>query len=127
MSGRKSFANLKSEVEATPERRARLEKERQFVNSVIGLTAIREARGTTQQEIADAWDVSQANVSQIERTADIHLSTLRRYISALGGHIEIRAVFPDGAMPVLSDGESADAEVADRPAPPPRSHDRVVA
>ena len=117
MSGRKSFANLQREVEASPERRARLDRERQFVHTIIGLTAIREARGATQQQIADAWDVSQANVSQIERTSDIYLSTLRKYIAALGGQIEIRAVFPDEVISVLSDAVPADSVRGVKPAP----------
>ncbi|MHB1526305.1 MAG: XRE family transcriptional regulator [Candidatus Dormibacteria bacterium] len=109
MSGLKSFANLKREVESKPERRVRLNEEREFVKTIIGLTAIREARGATQQQVADAWEVSQANVSQIERTSDIYLSTLRKYISALGGRVEIRAIFPDEIISVLSDGEAVEA------------------
>ncbi|MHB8312327.1 MAG: XRE family transcriptional regulator, partial [Candidatus Dormibacteria bacterium] len=70
---------------------------------------IREARGATQQQVADAWEVSQANVSQIERTSDIYLSTLRKYIFALGGRVEIRAIFPDEIISVLSDGEAVEA------------------
>ena len=118
MSGRKNFANLQREVDSNPERRARLDRERQYVHTIIGLTAIREARGATQQQIADAWEVSQANVSQIERTSDIYLSTLRKYISALGGKIEIRAVFPDEVISVLTDAPPADAVPVLRPAPP---------
>jgi predicted transcriptional regulator len=105
MSGRKNFTNLKREVEANPERRARLDRERQFVRTILGLTAMREARGATQRQIAEAWDVSQANVSQIERTQDIFLSTLSKYIAALGGQIEIRAIFPDEVITLLGDGK----------------------
>jgi predicted XRE-type DNA-binding protein len=117
MSGRKNFANLKREVEANPERRARLDRERQFLRTILGLTAIREARGSTQRQIAEAWEVSQANVSQIERTQDIYLSTLRKYIAALGGHIEIRAVFPDEVITLLGDGKTMEAAGAKRSAP----------
>lgn len=105
MSGRKNFADLKRGVEANPVRRARLDRERQFVRTILGLTAMREARGATQRQIAEAWDVSQANVSQIERTEDIYISTLRKYIAALGGQIEIRAVFPDEVITLLGDGK----------------------
>ena len=112
MSGRKSFANLKREVEATPERRARLDRERQFVHAILGLTAMREARGATQRQIAEAWDVSQANVSQIEHTPDIYLSTLGKYVAALGGQIEIRAVFPDEVFTLVGEGGGVDAESA---------------
>jgi len=117
MSGRKNFTNLKREVEANPERRARLDRERQFVRTVLGLTAMREARGATQRQIAEAWDVSQANVSQIERTQDIFLSTLRRYIEALGGQIEVRAVFPDEVISLLGDGKTMAAAGAMRSKP----------
>jgi predicted XRE-type DNA-binding protein len=110
MSGRKKFANLRREIEANPERRARLDRERQFVRTIIGLTAIREARGATQRQIAEAWDVSQPNVSQIERTQDIYLSTLRKYVAALGGEIEINAVFPDEVITLLDNGETRTAE-----------------
>lgn len=105
MSARKNFTNLKREVEANPERRARLDRERQFVRTILGLTAMREARGATQRQIAEAWDVSQANVSQIEHTQDIFLSTLSKYIAALGGQIEVRAVFPDEVITLLGDGK----------------------
>jgi predicted transcriptional regulator len=105
MSGRKNFINLKRQVEANPERRARLDRERQFVRTILGLTAMREARGATQRQIAEAWDVSQPNVSQIERTQDIFLSTLSKYIAALGGQIEVRAVFPDEVITLLGDGK----------------------
>jgi DNA-binding XRE family transcriptional regulator len=101
LSGRKSFAKLMREVEANPVRRVRLDRERQFVHAILGLTAMREARGATQRQIAEAWDVSQANVSQIEHTPDIYLSTLCKYVAALGGQIEIRAVFPDEVITLV--------------------------
>lgn len=113
MSGRKSFANLKREIEANPERRARLDRDRHHIHAILGLTAMREARGATQQQIADAWDVSQANVSQIERTPDIYLSTLGKYVAALGGQIQIRAVFPDGMITLV--GEEDEPTDAERP------------
>jgi predicted transcriptional regulator len=116
MSGRKSFANLKREVEANPERRARLDRERQFVHAILGLTEMREARGATQRQIAEAWDVSQANVSQIEHTPDIYLSTLGKYVAALGGQIEIRAVFPDEVFTLVGEGDRVDDAKTSTPA-----------
>jgi DNA-binding XRE family transcriptional regulator len=125
MSGRKNFANLKREVEANPERRARLDRERQFVRTILGLTAVREARGATQRQVAEAWEVSQANVSQIERTQDIYLSTLRKYIAALGGQVEIRAVFPDQVITLLGDGEMTGAISAESSASTARAGSRI--
>lgn len=95
MSGRHNFRKLQAQIDADPARRARVQRERELTEAIIQLTALREARGATQQQIADAWEATQANVSQIEHTPDIYVSTLRKYVEALGGELEIRAVFPD--------------------------------
>jgi hypothetical protein len=44
---------------------------------------------------ADALDTDQGNVSRLEQQADMYVSTLRRYLEALGGTLEIVAHFPD--------------------------------
>jgi predicted transcriptional regulator len=49
----------------------------------------------TQKQIAAAMHVSQANISRIEHGEDAQLSTIRNYVNALGGRLEVRAVFPD--------------------------------
>jgi len=56
---------------------------------------LRIARGVTQADLARALEVSQSTISQTEHRADAQLSTLARYVEALGGHLEIAAVFPD--------------------------------
>ncbi len=61
MSGHKPFDNLRKAVDADPERRARVEREKQIMTDVLALTRLREARGATQEELARAWDVSQSN------------------------------------------------------------------
>jgi hypothetical protein len=40
------------------------------------------------------------NVSRVENAADLYVSTLARYVEALGGHLELTAVFPDQVVPV---------------------------
>jgi DNA-binding XRE family transcriptional regulator len=106
MSGHKNFRILREQLDKRlaqdPAGRARLESERRLTEAIIQLTELREARGATQQQIADAWEVTQANISQIEHTPDISLSTLRNYVEALGGRLEIRAVFPDQTINLLS-------------------------
>ena len=101
MSGRHNFRTLQDRIAADPKRRARLESDRRLTEAIIALSALREARGATQQQIAEAWDVTQANVSQIEHTPDVYLSTLRNYVAALGGCLEITAVFPDQTIRLL--------------------------
>ena len=57
---------------------------------------MRHARRLTQVQLATALGVSQAQVSRIENQADLYLSTLRSYVEAMGGELQLRAVFPDG-------------------------------
>ena len=115
MSGHKNFRILEEQhdqrLAANPDGRAELQRERQVTRAIIELTRLREARGATQQQIADAWRASQANVSQIEHTPDIFLSTLRRYVEALGGQLEIRAVFPDQTITLSPNFESLTADI----------------
>jgi transcriptional regulator with XRE-family HTH domain len=59
------------------------------------LSRLRETRGHTQQELAARLGIRQATVSGMERRSDIQFSTLRRVINALGGDLEIVAVFPE--------------------------------
>ena len=62
------------------------------------LEEVRKARQMTQAKLADALGVNQGEVSKIEHRTDIYLSTLADYVEALGGKLEIRAVFPDREM-----------------------------
>ena len=64
------------------------------------LEEIRKARQMTQAKLADALGVNQGEVSKIEHRTDIYLSTLAGYVEALGGKLEIRAVFPDREMQI---------------------------
>lgn len=100
MSGHKNFRALREQLRANPEHAKLLERRRavqeaELVEAVQMLTALREARGVTQMEIAQAWDSTQSNVSRFEHAQDTYLSTLMRYVAALGGRLEMRAVFPD--------------------------------
>src|SRR5215471_6690464 len=66
--------------------------------AAMPLEEVRKARQMTQAKLADALGVNQGEVSKIEHRTDIYLSTLAGYIEALGGKLEIRAVFPDREM-----------------------------
>ena len=59
----------------------------------LGLARIRAERQVTQVELAARLDRSQGNVSELERRTDVYLSTLREYVEALGGELEVSAVF----------------------------------
>jgi transcriptional regulator with XRE-family HTH domain len=88
---RKSFNQLREQIDANPARRAKVEKHKAAM-----LGELRRQLDLTQVVVADRLDVTQENISQIERgDADVRLSTLSRYVEALGGRLEIQARFPD--------------------------------
>ncbi|HTB19102.1 MAG TPA: XRE family transcriptional regulator [Bryobacteraceae bacterium] len=67
----------------------------------MALDELRSAKQLTQADMAEMLDVPQSSISRIERRADMYLSTLRNYIHAMGGVLQIQAVFPDGGPVVI--------------------------
>ena len=64
----------------------------------VGLAALRKAREHTQAELASEMGLPQNSVSDIERRTDLLLTTLAKYIRALGGELEIHAIFPEATF-----------------------------
>lgn len=58
------------------------------------LKQLREGRGVTQAVVATSMGIQQPSVSKIEKQDDWSLSTLQRFVEALGGELEVRARFP---------------------------------
>jgi DNA-binding XRE family transcriptional regulator len=77
------------------EQRAINEEARKLIREESTLAAIREAKKKSQVELAKKLGVLQPAVSKIERQTDMYLSTLSSYIEAMGGELEIVAVFPN--------------------------------
>ena len=67
----------------------------------MALDELRSAKQLTQAAMAEMLGVPQSSISRIERRADMYLSTLRNYIHAMGGVLQIQAVFPDGGAVVI--------------------------
>ena len=61
--------------------------------NVLTLQQLRQGFDMTQVEVARAADMTQSELSRLESRADHRISTLRRYVDALGGKLEITAVF----------------------------------
>lgn len=76
-----------------PERRARLDAEVRRELLAMELRELREQAGKTQAEVAEIAEMTQAELSKFERREDHLVSTLRRYVTALGGELEVVAVF----------------------------------
>ena len=61
---------------------------------VEGLQALRKLAERSQAEMAKTLKIKQPSVHKIEKQADLYLSTLRRYVEAAGGTLELRVELP---------------------------------
>ncbi|QBR83838.1 transcriptional regulator [Legionella israelensis] len=68
----------------------------------MDLTEIRRIRHITQHQVAEALQIKQPSVAQLEKRNDIYISTLRNYLSSLGANLELIASFPDGTKISIS-------------------------
>lgn len=89
--------NFKDYIAKLPqERQEAIHKEAErIIAEEMTLQTLRKARAYSQKRVGEKLKVKQAEVSKIERRADLYLSTLRDYIEALGGELELVATFPD--------------------------------
>src|SRR5260370_1030966 len=95
----RNYKELQAKMDPTSlaanKRRVREELQR------MALEELRSAKQLTQADLAEMLDVPQSSISRIERRADMYLSTLRNYIHAMGGALQIQAVFRDGGAVVI--------------------------
>jgi len=89
----------------------------------MSLSALREEREVTQNDLAQRTGMSRRSVSRIERQSDVMLSTLARYVAGLGAKLEVTAVFDDGESRSLL-GPAGDRDEAPTPFPPAPSRPR---
>jgi transcriptional regulator with XRE-family HTH domain len=83
-------------IDAMPaHRRQKIAQRVRETIAAMPLDELRKARQMTQAKLAQSLGVNQGEVSKIEHRTDLYLSTLSEYVEALGGRLEIRAVFPD--------------------------------
>lgn len=94
----KKFAELQARM--TPESRAQAKLLFQQHLQEMPLHELRKAQKLSQQSLAKALNINQAAVSKMERRTDMYISTLRDYIRAMGGELEIIATFPDGQVKI---------------------------
>lgn len=88
-------------------RRKKIEKRaKALLSEEMSLQELRKARALSQVEMAKTLGIAQKQISDIERRTDMHISTLRRSIEAMGGTLSLIAEFPD-RKPVVLAGISA--------------------
>ena len=88
------------EARMSPERQVRIAARVKEELALMPLQQIRNARQMTQTRLAELLEMDQGNISKLEQRTDMYLSTLRSYVEAMGGTLEIRAVFPDGDIKI---------------------------
>jgi transcriptional regulator with XRE-family HTH domain len=82
-------------AELPPERKLRVQARYQGLKGgVEGLRELREIAGKAQLDVAAALHIKQPSVSKIEKQTDMYLSTLRNYIEAIGGKLELVVKLP---------------------------------
>jgi len=82
-------------AELPPERQERIEARYQELRQEVeGLRELRLIAGKAQADIATALKIKQPSVSKIEKQADMYLSTLRSYVEAIGGELELVVKLP---------------------------------
>lgn len=86
----------------------------QMRREVEGLRELRQIAGKAQEDIATALNIKQPSVSKIEKQADMYLSTLRSYVEAVGGKLELIVQLP--GAPVLRLDHLGDIVESRRPA-----------
>jgi len=98
------FLKFSAPTKADPVRRARIDAHKRAIRSAMALADLREALGVTQQQMAAAMEESQANISRIEHQENVYFSTLAQYIMALGGQLQVTAVFPEQSLRLTQGG-----------------------
>jgi hypothetical protein len=84
----------------SPEAEARIVAELTKAREEMPLCDLRRAREFTQAQLAAVMNDQQSSVSRLEKQADMYVSTLRSYIEAMGGELEVVARFQDRAIRV---------------------------
>ncbi len=98
----KPFRRLAENINSDPARRARVDEHKRVM-----LAELRRSLDLTQTELGETLEVSQRGVSHVEHESNPRLATLADYVSALGGRLEVRAVFEDRAVELTLPAERA--------------------
>ena len=113
------MASLEDELAKLPEaRRAKVDaRAAELIAEEMTLRDLRRALDRTQVAVARKLGVKQETVSRLEQRSDMLLSTLRSYVEAMGGELDLVAKFP--GRPVVRLKALASVEHRDQP-----DHDR---
>ena len=93
--------NLEEIIQKIPLERQKKIEERasELIAEEMTLQDLRKARSLTQERMAELLSIRQDSVSRLEKRTDLLLSTLRSYIKAMGGELQLTVTFP---FPILA-------------------------
>ncbi|MCU7347029.1 helix-turn-helix domain-containing protein [Escherichia albertii] len=81
----------------SPESQARIAAKVEEMRQTIALHQLREVLNISQTEMAAAMGIKQPTLAKMEQADnDPRLSTLKRYVAALGGELSIDVKLPNG-------------------------------
>lgn len=103
----KKFQNLRDNM--SQERRDKVEAMAKEMLVEMPMHALRDALQFTQQQLAEELGVKQGTISKMERRPDHLVSTLRRFVEAMGGELELKAHFPTGTVSISDLGGDDDS------------------
>jgi transcriptional regulator with XRE-family HTH domain len=102
----RKFQELRDRM--SPNSRARADAIAAQLRAAMPLFELRRARQLSQEQLAETLGEKQPSISRLEQRTDMYVSTLRRYIEAMGGQLDIVARFPDGEVSIDQFGKAAE-------------------
>ncbi|MDJ0675895.1 MAG: XRE family transcriptional regulator [Calothrix sp. MO_167.B42] len=80
----------------SPERREKIvEESNLLIAEEMTRQQLRQALKLTQEQMAELLQIDQENISRLEQRTDLMLSTLRKYVAAMGGELKLTVEFPN--------------------------------
>jgi len=94
----KSFSKLRSTMPDSAQKKSK--QKAITLMKEMPLNELRAAKKMSQVDMAEALNKEQANISRLEKNTDMYISSLKKYIEAMGGKLDIVASFPDGQVKI---------------------------
>ena len=104
----KKFQNLRNKM--SQERRDRIDAMTKDMLAEMPMHELRRARQLSQEQLAVVLEIKQGSVSKLERRTDLYISTLRRYVEAMGGELTLQARFPEGSVTITQLGQIEESD-----------------
>jgi hypothetical protein len=92
---------------ANPVKERRVAAHQRLLEANEEISQARHRRGESWATIEEALGASELSDAEVPVEPDLYLTTLTRFVAALGGHIEVRAVFPEETITVRRDPREA--------------------